>query len=203
LSAEQLEDLPRFGRYLDSDNDGIPYRTIPGTHPTKGSYFTRGSSHDEYAVYSEDSPTYVRIMERLLKKHSTAKLHVPKPFFYQNENTHKNGLIFFGTTTQSAEEAMDMLKEQGIGFDAMQIKSFPFSEEVNNFIEAHETIFVIEQNRDAQMRTLLINELEIHPKKLKKVLNFDGMPITADYIVNQILVQLPKNFISNKEAILS
>lgn len=203
LTAEQLEDLPRFGRYLDSDNDGIPYRTIPGTHPTKGSYFTRGSSHDEYAVYSEDSPTYVRIMERLLKKHSTAKLHVPKPYFYQKENMQKSGLIFFGTTTQSAEEAMDILKEQGIGFDAMQIKSFPFNDEVSDFIDAHETIFVIEQNRDAQMRTLLINELEIHPKKLKKVLNFDGMPITADYIVNQILVQLPKNYITNKEAILS
>ncbi|HRH58371.1 MAG: 2-oxoacid:acceptor oxidoreductase subunit alpha [Chitinophagales bacterium] len=203
LTAEQLEDLPRFGRYLDSDNDGIPYRTIPGTHPTKGSYFTRGSSHDEYAVYSEDSPTYVRIMERLLKKHNTAKLHVPKPYFYQKENMQKSGLIFFGTTTQSAEEAMDILKEQGIGFDAMQIKSFPFNDEVSDFIDAHETIFVIEQNRDAQMRTLLINELEIHPKKLKKVLNFDGMPITADYIVNQILVQLPKNYITNKEAILS
>ena len=203
LTAEQLETLTKFGRYLDADNDGIPYRTIPGTHPTKGAYFTRGSSHDEYAVYSEDSPTYVRIMERLLKKHNTAKLHVPKPYFYQKENTQKSGLIFFGTTTHSAEEAMDILKEQGIGFDAMQIKSFPFNDEVSDFIEAHETIFVIEQNRDAQMRTLLINELEIHPKKLKKVLNFDGMPITADYIVNQILVQLPKNYITNKEAILS
>lgn len=201
LSAEQLEKLDRFGRYLDSDNDGIPYRTIPGTHPTKGSFFTRGSSHDEYAVYSEDSPTYVRIMNRLLKKFETAKAMVPAPHFYQAENAQKNALIFFGTTTQSAEEAIDILKKQGLHFDAMQIKAFPFSEQVSDFIEAHETVFVIEQNRDAQMRTLLINELEINPKKLIKVLNFDGQPITADFIVNKITEALPKSNLKNKEAV--
>jgi len=201
LTAEQLEKLDRFGRYLDSDNDGIPYRTIPGTHPTKGSFFTRGSSHDEYAVYSEDSPTYVRIMNRLLKKFETAKAMVPAPHFYQTENAQKNALIFFGTTTQSAEEAIDILKEQGLHFDAMQIKAFPFSEQVSDFIEAHETVFVIEQNRDAQMRTLLINELEINPKKLIKVLNFDGNPISADFIVNKITEALPKSNLKNKEAV--
>jgi 2-oxoglutarate ferredoxin oxidoreductase subunit alpha len=199
LTAEQLDKLDRFGRYLDSDNDGIPYRTIPGTHPNKGSFFTRGSSHDEYAVYSEDSPTYVRIMDRLLKKFETAKQLVPAPHLYQKENTNKHGLLFFGTTTQSAEEAMDLLKEQGIEFDAIQLKAFPFNNDVSEFIEAHETVFVIEQNRDAQMRTLLVNELEIDPKKLKKVLNFDGTPITADFIMNQILTQLPKSYLKNKE----
>jgi len=201
LTAEQLDKLDRFGRYLDSDNDGIPYRTIPGTHPSKGSFFTRGSSHDEYAVYSEDSPTYVRIMDRLLKKFETAKSLVPKPHLYQKENKNKSGLLFFGTTTQSAEEAMDLFKEQGIEFDAIQIKAFPFNETVAEFIEAHETVFVIEQNRDAQMRTLLVNELEVDPKKLKKVLNFDGTPITADFIMNQILTQLPKSYLKNKEAV--
>jgi 2-oxoglutarate ferredoxin oxidoreductase subunit alpha len=201
LTAEQLDKLDKFGRYLDTDNDGIPYRTIPGTHPNKGSYFTRGSSHDEYAVYSEDSPTYVRIMDRLLKKYETAKTLVPQPHFYQKENKHKNALIFFGTTTQSAEEAIDLFKEQGIDFDALQLKAFPFSEKVSDFIEAHETVFVIEQNRDAQMRTLLINELEINPKKLIKVLNFDGNPISADFIVNKISEALPKSNLKNKEAV--
>lgn len=201
LSAEQLEKMDRYGRYLDSDNDGVPYRTIPGTHPTKGSYFTRGSSHDEYAVYSEDSPTYVRIMNRLLKKFETAKSLVPAPYFYQKSNEHAVGFIFYGTTTQSAEEAMDLLKAQGVQLDAMQIKAFPFSQDVHDFIEAHEIVFVIEQNRDAQMRTLLINELEIHPKKLKKILNFDGMPITADFIVNQSLAQLTKSILKSKEAV--
>lgn len=201
LTAEQLDKLDRFGRYLDSDNDGIPYRTIPGTHPSKGSFFTRGSSHDEYAVYSEDSPTYVRIMDRLLKKFETAKSLVPAPHFYQKENSSKNALLFFGTSTQSAEEAMDLFKEQGIEFDAIQLKAFPFNNDVSEFIEAHETVFVIEQNRDAQMRTLLVNELEVDPKKLKKVLNFDGTPITGDFIVNQILSQLPKSYLKNKEAV--
>ena len=190
LTEEQLENLNKFGRYLDSDNDGIPYRTIPGTHHSKGSYFTRGSSHDEYAVYSEDSPTYVRIVERLLKKFETAKSMVPKPKFYQKENKNKNAILFYGTTTQSAEEAIDILHEQGLDFDAIQIKAFPFINSVSEFIETHETVFVVEQNRDAQMRTLLVNELEIHPKKLIKILNFDGNPITADFIVEKISASL-------------
>lgn len=190
LTAEQLDSIGKFGRYLDSDNDGVPYRTIPGTHPTKGSFFTRGSSHDEYAVYSEDSPTYVRIMDRLLKKFEKAKTLVPVPYFYQQENKSKNAVLFYGTTTQSAEEALDILKEKGYNFDAIRIKSFPFIDDVKSFIDTHDNVFIIEQNRDAQMRTLLINELEIYPKKLKKVLNFDGTPITADFIVKNILADL-------------
>ncbi|HNA39268.1 MAG TPA: 2-oxoacid:acceptor oxidoreductase subunit alpha, partial [Chitinophagales bacterium] len=171
LSAEQLENIERFGRYLDIDKDGVPYRTIPGTHATKGAYFTRGSSHDEYAVYSEDSATYVRIMERLLQKFETAKSMVPAPIFYQKDNQHEIGFIFYGTTTAAAEEAMDILNTQGISIDAIRIKAFPFIDDVLNFINTHNEVFVIEQNRDAQMRTLLINELEIAPSKLKKILN--------------------------------
>lgn len=201
LSAEQLENIERFGRYLDIDKDGVPYRTIPGTHATKGAYFTRGSSHDEYAVYSEDSATYVRIMERLLQKFETAKSMVPAPIFYQKDNQHEIGFIFYGTTTAAAEEAMDILNTQGISIDAIRIKAFPFIDDVLNFINAHNEVFVIEQNRDAQMRTLLINELEIAPSKLKKILNFDGMPITADFIVKHTIAQLPKSLLNNKETL--
>lgn len=201
LSAEQLENIERFGRYLDIDKDGVPYRTIPGTHATKGAYFTRGSSHDEYAVYSEDSATYVRIMERLLQKFETAKSMVPAPIFYQKDNQHEIGYIFYGTTTAAAEEAMDILNTQGISVDAIRIKAFPFIDDVLNFINAHNEVFVIEQNRDAQMRTLLINELEIAPSKLKKILNFDGMPITADFIVKHTIAQLPKSLLNNKETL--
>ncbi|HMW12468.1 MAG TPA: 2-oxoacid:acceptor oxidoreductase subunit alpha [Chitinophagales bacterium] len=201
LSAEQLENIERFGRYLDIDKDGVPYRTIPGTHATKGAYFTRGSSHDEYAVYSEDSATYVRIMERLLQKFETAKSMVPAPIFYQKDNQHEIGYIFYGTTTAAAEEAMDILNTQGISIDAIRIKAFPFIDDVLNFINAHNEVFVIEQNRDAQMRTLLINELEIAPSKLKKILNFDGMPITADFIVKHTIAQLPKSLLNNKETL--
>ncbi|GAB3523928.1 2-oxoacid:acceptor oxidoreductase subunit alpha [Emticicia fontis] len=186
LTAEDLENMGRFGRYLDVDGDGIPYRTYPGTHPTKGSYFTRGTSRDEYAVYTEDSAVYIRNMERLVKKWETAKTIVPKPHFYQEKNMSPIGVIFFGTSLYSSEEAIDLLREQEVVMDAMRIKAFPFNEEVAQFIEDHEVVYVIEQNRDAQMRSLLINELEINPKKLIRVLNYDGMPITADKIVNEI-----------------
>lgn len=185
--AEDLDRIGQFGRYLDSDGDGITYRTIPGTHPTKGSFFTRGTSRDEYARYTEDGSVYVRNMERLLKKWNTAKEVVPQPEFYQEGNQHKDGVIFFGTTTYSALEALDLLKEDGVEMDAMRLLSFPFSQKVEDFVHAHERVFVIEQNRDAQMRSLLINELEVDPGKLIRVLNYDGMPITAANIREQIL----------------
>lgn len=185
--AEDLDRLAQYGRYLDSDGDGITYRTIPGTHPTKGSFFTRGTSRDEYARYTEDGAAYVRNMNRLLKKWDTAKETVPQPELYQEGNLHKEGIIFFGTTTYSALEALDLLKEQGVEMDAMRLISFPFSKKVEEFVAAHERIYVIEQNRDAQMRSLLINELEVDPKKLVRILNFDGMPITAANISGQIM----------------
>ncbi|MES2796391.1 MAG: 2-oxoacid:acceptor oxidoreductase subunit alpha [Bacteroidota bacterium] len=192
-SAEDLDNMDRFGRYLDSDGDGIPYRTYPGTHPTKGSFFTRGTSRDEYAVYTEDSAVYVRNMERLIKKWNTAKELVPRPHFYQNKNMSPIGVIFFGTSTYSSEEAIDLLSEQELVLDVMRLKAFPFNDEVEQFINDHEIVFVIEQNRDAQMRSLLINELEINPKKLVRVLNYDGMPITADKIIKEITKNLEIN----------
>lgn len=186
LNAEELEAASSWGRYRDVDGDGIPYRTLPGTHPTKGAYFTRGSSHDENAVYSEDSDTYVRIMNRLVKKLETAKALVPSPAFYQENNESEIGVIFFGTSRYAAEEALDIMRADGLKIDAMRLKAFPFCKEVEDFIDAHKQVFVVEQNRDAQMRTLLINELEVNPKKLIRVLNFDGTPITADLIIQPI-----------------
>lgn len=195
LTAEQLDSLESWGRYRDVDNDGIPYRTLPGTHKNKGSYFTRGTSHDENAAYSEDSATYVRIMDRLIKKHNTAKSIIPAPHIYQPSNQSKDGILFFGSTMLAAEEAIDIMKSEGTTIDAIRLKAFPFNDDVKNFIDDHERIFVIEQNRDAQMRALLINELEIDPAKLIKVLNYDGTPISADFImkkINQHLLQ-PNN----------
>jgi 2-oxoglutarate ferredoxin oxidoreductase subunit alpha len=186
LSEKELDSLPSWGRYRDVDGDGIPYRTLPGTHPTKGSYFTRGSSHDENAVYSEDSATYVRIMDRLLKKFETAKKIVPGPEFFQSGKNSDTAIIFFGTSMHAAIEALDILKSEGTPADAMRLKAFPFNEEVENFINQYDKVFIIEQNRDAQMRAIIINELEINPKKLIKVLNYDGTPITADFILKNI-----------------
>jgi 2-oxoglutarate/2-oxoacid ferredoxin oxidoreductase subunit alpha len=186
LTAEQLEKMDKFGRYLDVDGDGIPYRTIPGTHPTKGSYFTRGSSRDEYAVYTEDSAAYKRNMDRLAKKWETAKSKVPGPVIYNAKNASKNGILFFGTSTYSSEEAVDLLKQEGIAMDMIRLRSFPFNKPVEEFIASHDKVFVVEQNRDAQMRSLLMIELGINPEKLVSILNYDGMPITADFIQKQV-----------------
>jgi 2-oxoglutarate ferredoxin oxidoreductase subunit alpha len=186
LKAEQLESLPSWGRYRDVDDDGLTYRTLPGTHPYKGSYFTRGSSHDENAAYSEDSDTYVRIMNRLQKKFETAKSIIPVPEIKYAKTKTTKAIIYYGTSNFAAEEALDLLAEQGQYYNSMRIKSFPFQSSVADFIDEHEIVYVIEQNRDAQMRTLLINELEINPKKLIKVLNFDGTPITAEMVMKGI-----------------
>jgi len=193
LSEAQLDEVAKWGRYLDVDGDGIPYRTLPGTHPTKGAYFTRGSSHDEYAAYSEDSDTYVRIMNRLVKKLETAKSIIPTPDFYQETDQSEIGIIFIGTTRYAAEETIDIMKENGNVIDAVRIKAFPFHQSIADFIESHKYVYVVEQNRDAQLRTLIINELEVNPKKLIKVLNFDGTPITADYIISHLNIQNSNN----------
>jgi len=194
LTFDDLENLQnaRYGRYLDEDDDGIPYRTIPATHPTRGAFVTRGTSRDEYAVYTEEGAPYIRNMERLLKKFETAKSYVPAPQVYNAENKCDHGIIFYGTSTQSAEEAIDLLKEKGIYVDALRIKSFPFNKTVEEFIDAHDKVFVVEQNRDAQMRSLLLVELGASSKKLIPVLNYDGLPITADCIVKGIEKKLIK-----------
>jgi 2-oxoglutarate ferredoxin oxidoreductase subunit alpha len=190
LSADDLDKIERFGRYLDVDGDGVPYRTIPGTHPTKGSYFTRGTSRDEYAVYTEESEHYVKNMQRLEHKWETMKSRVPAPHFYQKENENEYGIIFFGTSIYAAEEAMDILKEESLVFDAMRLRAFPFNDDVAIFIKSHKKVFVIEQNRDAQMKSLLVNELSIDPNHMISILNYDGMPITADFIMSEIKASL-------------
>ncbi len=197
LSAEDLDNLKtEFGRYNDVDGDAIPYRTIPGTHPTKGSFFTRGTSHDEFAKYSELGEVYLRNVDRLAAKWETAKSLVPKPEVYQEKNTSEYGMLFFGTTAYAAIEAMDLLKENGIDIDSIRVRSFPFHKDVEDFIAAHAKIIVVEQNRDAQFRSLLINELNLDPKRFLSVLNYDGTPITAHTIhakINQVLNLVPVN----------
>ncbi|KAA3650631.1 MAG: 2-oxoacid:acceptor oxidoreductase subunit alpha, partial [Proteobacteria bacterium] len=171
------------GRYLDVDGDGIPYRTIPGAHPEKGAYFTRGSSHDEYAAYTEDGEVYARGMQRLLRKWNTTKTLVPAAEI--SSQGADIGVIYFGTSDYSSQEALDRLRVNQ-AMDAMRIKAFPFGPEVDAFIADHAVVFLIEQNRDAQMKTLLVNELAIDPNKIISVLNIDGMPITAEFLVNEI-----------------
>ena len=192
LDYDDLEEIERFGRYLDVDNDGITYRTIPGTHPTKGSFFTRGTSRDEYAAYTENSPAYQRNMDRLVKKWVTAREYVPSSQLYQKQHSSEYGILFFGTSQYAAEEAMDMLKEDKILIDGLRIKSFPFDQIAIDFLQNHKYIFVVEQNRDAQMKSLIMIELGISAEKLISVLNYDGLPITATNIVHQITHSLER-----------
>jgi 2-oxoglutarate ferredoxin oxidoreductase subunit alpha len=199
LTAEELEGIGKFGRYLDSDGDGIPYRTYPGTHPTKGAFFTRGTSKDEYAAYTEDGAAYKRNMDRLTRKWETVKKLVPKAEISISSKPEAIGLLFFGTSTFSSEEAKDLLNEEGIAVDSIRIRAFPFGKEVVDFVESHATIFVVEQNRDAQMRKMLIMEMDCLPNKLVPVLNYDGMPITADAICQQIVQYLNPKRLSNHE----
>jgi len=187
LTADDLDKMTeRWGRYKDVDGDGIGYRTYPGTHPTKGSYFTRGSSHDEYAAYTEDSSVYEDNMQRLVLKWETAKGVVPKPQIKYRDKNSKVAAIFYGTSAQASYEALDGLEAEGTKINTCRIKSFPFHEDIKSFIEEHDTIFVIEQNRDAQMRTLLLNEFNTGTEKLRSILNIDGMPIRARRIKRKI-----------------
>ena len=186
MSAEDLQSGKDFGRYKDVDGDGIPWRTLPGTHPTKGSFFTRGTTRDPYARYSEKGVDYIYNMERLLRKFETAATMVPQPVIRPASKPSKFGVIYFGSTSPAMEEALDDLEGDGIFLDAMRLRAFPFSKIVKQFIQSHEKVFVVEQNRDAQMHTLLTNELEIVNKNLVKVLHYDGTPITARFIVNTI-----------------
>ncbi|MFZ3083387.1 2-oxoacid:acceptor oxidoreductase subunit alpha [Rhodoferax ferrireducens] len=186
MTAEELEAGKDFGRYKDVDGDGIPWRTLPGTHPSKGAYFTRGTSKDAYARYSERGPDYVYNMERLLKKFKTAADLVPQPLLRKAQQATRFGVIYFGSTSPAMREALDVLEEQGMHLDAMRLLAFPFPASVDRFIAEHDKVFVVEQNRDAQMRSLLVNELEVDPKRLVKVLHYDGTPITARFITQAI-----------------
>ncbi len=186
MTAEMLEAGRDFGRYKDVDGDGIPWRTLPGTHATKGSYFTRGTTRNPYAQYSERGPDYTYNVERLLKKFGTAASLVPQPVLRTADHNTRLGVIYFGSTSPAMHEALDALQAADIHIDALRLRAFPFSESVTQFIAAHELVFVVEQNRDAQMHALLVNELDIDPANLVRVLHYDGTPITARFITQAI-----------------
>ena len=186
MTAEELEAGKDFGRYLDVDGDGIPWRTIPGTHPSKGAFFTRGTTRNPYAKYSEAGSDYVYNMERLRRKFETAKTVVPGPLTRPAAEPTGFGVIYYGSTAPAMDEALALLAAEGHQVDAMRVRAFPFAAEVDAFIEDHDLVFVVEQNESAQLRTLLVNEGEHAPKKLVKVLHYDGTPITARFIADSI-----------------
>ena len=186
MTAAELEAGKDFGRYKDVDGDGIPWRTLPGTHASKGSYFTRGTTRNAYAQYSERGPDYVYNVERLLTKFNTAASLVPQPVLRSAAHKTRLGVIYFGSTSPAMGEALDVLTQAGIHLDALRLRAFPFPGSVAQFIAAHEQVYVVEQNRDAQMHALLVNELDIDPANLVRVLHYDGTPITARFITSAI-----------------
>ena len=186
MSAAELEAGKEFGRYLDVDADGIPYRTYPGTHAKRGAFFTRGTTKDRYARYSEEGPVYVDNMERLERKWETAKNLVPRPLTRTASRPSKCGVIYFGSTSPAMTEALDALESQGKPLDAMRVRAFPFHASVMEFIAAHEEIFVVEQNRDGQLRSMLIAEGNLDSARVVPVLHYDGTPITARFIIAAI-----------------
>ena len=192
MTAEMLEAGRDFGRYKDVDGDGIPWRTLPGTHESKGAYFTRGTTRDAYARYSERGPDYVYNVERLLRKFATAADLVPAPVERAAAQATPLGVLYFGSTSPAMDEALQQLAAAGVHVDAMRLRAFPFPASVRRFIAAHERVFVVEQNRDAQMRSLLVNELDANPARLVRVLHFDGTPITARFIARAITSALDR-----------
>ena len=190
LSAEDLESMEEFYRYFDSDGDGIPYRTLPGEHP-KGAYFTRGSGHNKYGAYTEDPAEYQEVVDRLLVKWNTARSMVPAPTI-EYSKFNSTAILSVGSCDEAIKEALIRLKEKNIGMNYCRVKAFPFNDDVKTFIDKHEQIYVVEQNRDGQLRSLLILDVDADPKKLVSILHYDGMPINAEFVIDKVEEEITK-----------
>ena len=188
LSADELAKLDKFYRYVDRDDDGITYRTLPGTS-AKGAYFTRGSGHNQYGAYTEDSVEYQGVLDRLKRKFSRAARFLPKPEMIGKGNSEV-GIVSLGSCDGAIREALDLLGRQKIEVDYLRVKAFPFNNEVEAFLKAHSMIFVVEQNRDAQLKSLLTLETAVEKSKLLSILCYSGFPITAQPVVDGIRAKL-------------
>ncbi len=190
VSAEDLEEMENFYRYLDVDGDGIPYRSLPGVHP-KGSFFTRGSGHTKHGAYTEDSAAYQEVLDRLLVKWETARAELPAPDV-EYSKFNKAALLTIGSGDGACREALDRLSHDNVGLNYCRVKAFPFHDEVRDFIEKHDVVYVVEQNRDAQLRTLLINDIDADQDKLVPLLHYNGMPINAGFVVDAVMAEIKK-----------
>jgi 2-oxoglutarate ferredoxin oxidoreductase subunit alpha len=191
LSAEELEQAKNFSRYLDIDGDGITQRSLPGVHP-KGSYFTRGSGHNKHAAYTEDGDEYQEVLDRIARKVQNAAKAVPPPFVRKSASAAKMGLISVGGCHAACMEAIDQMARDGIALDYLRVKGFPFADEVRTFVEQHEVTFVVEQNRDAQLRSLLMLETGFGLEKFESVRYYAGFPMSAHHVVSGVKARLEK-----------
>jgi len=190
LTKEEVLKLEKFYRFLDRDGDGIGYRTLPGVHP-KAAYFTRGSGHTQYGAYTEDAVEYQIVLDRLMKKWATAKRLVPRAVLDATAGSPL-GVISLGSCDGAIREALDVLRQRGVALDYLRVRSFPFSEDVERFLAAHQLLFVVEQNRDAQLRSLLTLETAVDKAKLRSLLHYDGLPISSHFIVEGVLAELQR-----------
>ena len=188
LHAQQLEQMQTFYRYLEVESDGVCARTLPGTHP-KGAYFTRGSGHNKYGAYTEDADEYTEVMARLARKIDGARQHLPAPVGHTRPGA-EIGIISLGGCHGAVLEAVEQLAEQGLAVDYLRVRAFPFPDDVEHFINAHDVTFVVEQNRDAQLRSLLTLELNVAKKALKSVCYYGGLPLSSHHVVSGVLNQL-------------
>jgi 2-oxoglutarate ferredoxin oxidoreductase subunit alpha len=186
LDAEQIAKLDRFWRYYDFDQDGIPQRTLPGVD-RKGAYFTRGSGHNQYGAYTEDSKEYQVVIDRLRQKWMTAARLVPRPIIQRAQQPTDIAIVSLGSGDGAVHEAQLRLRANGIHADYMRIRAFPFNDEVEQFLQAHKINFVVEQNRDAQLRSLLIMETGVEKTRLRSILHYNGMPIPASYVFDGVM----------------
>ena len=189
-SQEQLRDMRVFHRYTDSDGDGIAYRSLPGVHPG-GAYFTRGSGHNRRGAYTEDADEYQDVLDRLRHKHDTAKALVPAPVVHSKKGV-KTGIVSIGSCDAAVREALDILAREGTEVNYLRVRGFPFNREVEEFVERHEHLFVVEQNRDAQLKALLLLETNVERRKLTSILHYGGMPMDSRCIVSGISEALAK-----------
>jgi 2-oxoglutarate ferredoxin oxidoreductase subunit alpha len=188
LGREELERIEKFHRYVDKDDDGIPYRTFPGVHP-KGAYFTRGSGHTQFGTYTEDAAEYQLVLDRLLRKFSTAKKLVPEPVIDQDPKVDV-ALVSVGSSDGAVREARDLLAARGIRLNYLRVRGFPFGEEIEKFLAEHRVVYVVEQNRDAQLKSLLTLETRIDKARLRSLLHYSGLPVSSKFIVDGVLADM-------------
>ena len=188
LGRDELAKIEKFYRYLDKDEDGIPYRTFPGVDP-KGAYFTRGSGHTQFGTYTEDSAEYQLVLDRLLRKFATAKRLVPEPVM-MGDGKARAAIVSLGSCDGAVREALDLIAARGVRLDYLRVRGFPFGEEVERFLADHEVIYVVEQNRDAQFKSLLTLETRVEKAKLRSLLHYSGLPVSSKFIVDGVLGDL-------------
>jgi len=188
LGKEEVLKLEKFYRFIDRDGDGITARTLPGVHP-KAAFFTRGSGHNQFGAYTEDAADYQQVLDRLLKKWATAKKLVPRAIIDATADS-SIGIVSLGSCDGAIREARDVLKARGFAVDYMRVRAFPFTEDVERFLAAHQLLFVVEQNRDAQLRSLLTLETAVDKSKLRSLLHYSGLPISSAFIVDGVLAEL-------------